>query len=69
MFQSTSKPQTGTGAALAMAEVIYHSIVRSVRTTHGNAFIAIGMNLVQMIIMVGVFYVYSESRKTRDLMG
>ena len=56
MFQSYNKPQTGTGAALAMAEVIYHSIVRSVRATHGNAFIAIGMNLVQMIIMVGVFY-------------
>ncbi|MEM8654464.1 MAG: ABC transporter permease [Pseudomonadota bacterium] len=57
MFQSTRKPQTGFGSALAMLEVIYHSIVRSVRKTHNNAFIAIGMNMLQAVIFVLAFYV------------
>lgn len=57
MFQSTRKPQTGLGSALAMFEVIYHSIVRSVRKTHNNAFMAIAMNMLQAVIFVMAFYV------------
>ncbi|MEL6450906.1 MAG: ABC transporter permease [Pseudomonadota bacterium] len=57
MFQSTRKPQSGFGTAMAMSEVIYHSIVRSVRKAHNNAFMAIAMNMLQAVIFVGAFYV------------
>lgn len=57
MFQSTRKPQTGLGHALAMSELVYHSIVRSVRKTHNNAFMAIAMNMLQAVILVLAFYV------------
>ncbi|MEL7165261.1 MAG: ABC transporter permease [Pseudomonadota bacterium] len=57
MFISSRKPQTGIGSAFAMSEVIYHSIVRSVRKTHNNAFMAIGMNMLQAVIFVMAFYV------------
>lgn len=56
MFQSTRKPQTSVGTAIAMAEVIYHSIVRSVRKSHNNAFIAIAINMLQTVIFVMAFY-------------
>ena len=57
MFQSSRKPTTGLGSALAMFEVIYHSIVRSIRKTHNNAFVAIAMNMLQVVIFVLAFYV------------
>lgn len=57
MFQSTRKPQTGLGSAVAMFEVIYHSIVRSVRKAHNNAFMAIATNMLQVVIFVLAFYV------------
>ena len=57
MFQSTRKPQSGFGTAVAMFEVIYHSIVRSVRKAHNNAFMAIAMNMLQVVIFVMAFYV------------
>ena len=56
MFQPRRKPQSGLGIALAMFELIYHSVVRSVRKTHNNAFMAIFMNLLQTIIFVLAFY-------------
>ena len=57
MFQSTRKPQTGIGAFFAICEVVYHSSVRSIRQAHNNAFIAIGMNILQAAIFVLAFYV------------
>jgi len=57
MFESTRKPQTSLGTAIAMSEVVYHSIVRSVRKTHNNAFMAIALNMLQMVIFVVAFYV------------
>lgn len=57
MFQPNSKPQTKLGVAFAMSDVIYHSIVRSVRKAHNNAFMAIAMNMLQMVIFVLAFYV------------
>ncbi|MEP3919195.1 ABC transporter permease [Ascidiaceihabitans sp.] len=57
MFQPTRKPQSGIGIALSMAELVYHSIVRSVRKTHNNAFLAILMNMLQVIVFVLAFYV------------
>ncbi len=57
MFQPTRKPRTAFGITLTMMELIYHSIVRSVRKTHNNAFLAIGMNMLQAVIFVLAFYV------------
>lgn len=57
MFQSRRKPQGGIGTALAMFEVVYHSIVRNVRKSHNDAFIAIGINMFQVLIFVLAFYV------------
>lgn len=57
MFQGTRKPQTGIGAFFAMAEVVYHAIVRSIRQAHNNAFVAIGLNIMQAAIFVLAFFI------------
>ncbi|MBW4706829.1 ABC transporter permease [Roseobacter sp. YSTF-M11] len=56
MFQAVRRKESGLGSALTLMELVYHSIVRSVRKTHNNAFLAIGINLLQMLIMVVAFY-------------
>ena len=56
MFQPIRKEKTALGSALTMSELIYHSVVRSVRKQHSNAFIAIGMNILQAIMFLGAFY-------------
>ncbi|CUH79264.1 ABC transporter permease [Tropicibacter naphthalenivorans] len=55
MFQTTTR-RTRLGSAVYTAELIYHNAVRSVRKTHGNAFMAIFMNMLQTIIFVLAFY-------------
>ncbi len=40
-----------------MSEVVFHSVVRSVRSKHNNAFMALGLNLLQAVLFVAVFYV------------
>lgn len=57
MFQPARRPKTGIGVALNMAELVYHSIVRSVRKSHNNAFLALATNMLQVIIFVMAFYV------------
>ncbi|QFT58186.1 hypothetical protein FIU94_05060 [Sulfitobacter sp. THAF37] len=57
MFQSTRKPKGGFSSAMAMAELVYHSVVRSVRKQHNNAFVAIFTNMLQAIMFVLAFYV------------
>lgn len=42
---------------MTIAELVYHSTVRNVRKTHGNAFWAIGSNMLQAIIFVLAFYI------------
>lgn len=56
MFE-TRRPRSNLASALQMADLIYHSSVRSIRNTHGNALMSIAMNLLQMAIMVAAFYV------------
>lgn len=53
----TTKRQSGLGSAIRILELIFHSIVRSVRKTHNNAFIAIFLNMLQIAIFVLAFYV------------
>lgn len=54
---STTKNKTGLSAALRIFELIFHSVVRSVRKSHSNAFIAIFLNMLQVAIFVLAFYV------------
>jgi ABC-type polysaccharide/polyol phosphate export permease len=57
MFQPTRKPTGSFATALSMAELVYHSVVRSVRKTHNNAIMAIVMNMLQAVMFVAAFYV------------
>lgn len=57
MFESRRKSQSGFGSALTIFELIYHSIVRSIRKQHGNAFMAIVMNVLQTVLFVMAFYI------------
>lgn len=45
------------GSTFSLLELIYHSTVRSVRKTHGNAVIGLLMNMVQTVLLVITFYV------------
>lgn len=56
MFQQ-SAPKNGFTSAISLLELIYHSIVRNVRKTHGNAVMSIAMNMLQTVIFVLAFYV------------
>lgn len=57
MFEhSDRKPQGGFGSALQILELIYHSTVRNVRKTHGNALIGLFISILQTVILVLVFY-------------
>lgn len=56
MFYNSRK-ETGLEAAVTMAELIYHSIARKIRNTHGNAVLSILINLMQLGIMLFAFYV------------
>ncbi|SDY68031.1 ABC transporter permease [Citreimonas salinaria] len=55
MFQKTA-PRSRLGSTLYTAELIYHNAVRAVRKSHGNAFMAIGINVLQTVIFVLAFY-------------
>ncbi|MEO9651354.1 MAG: ABC transporter permease [Roseobacter sp.] len=56
MFQAVSTKKSIFTSAIQTLELIYHSVVRSVRKTHNNAFMSIGINLLQAVIFVGTFY-------------
>ncbi len=55
MFQ-TARPRSKFGSALYISELIYHNTVRSVRRVHGNAIVAILMNMLQTATFVLAFY-------------
>lgn len=55
MFQNAAR-RTKLGSAFTILELIFHSIVRDVRKSHNNAFIAIGKNMMSVVIFVIVFY-------------
>lgn len=55
MFERRQQKNKFVGA-LVMAEVTFHSVVRSVRARHNNAFIALGLSMLQVILFVAVFY-------------
>lgn len=56
MFQQ-SGPKTSMQSAITIFELVYHSIVRKVRKTHGNAVMSIVLNMLQVVIFVLAFFV------------
>ena len=56
MFERTQK-SSGSGLAFGMLELIYHSIVRNIRKTHGNAVIGLLQDMSQAALFVGAFYI------------
>ena len=56
MFQSV-KSRSRLQSAIGIIELIYHSVVRDVRKGHGNAYVALAMNMLQAITLLLVFYV------------
>ncbi|MEM6824017.1 MAG: ABC transporter permease [Pseudomonadota bacterium] len=59
MFQ-TQTTMGPVGSAGRLLWLIYHNTVRSVRKTHGNALMALVVNIFQTILMVGIFYAMFE---------
>ena len=57
---TVERPKTTLGSALSILEIIFHNTVRSVRKTHSNALIGLLINIVQTVILVGVFYAMFE---------
>jgi ABC-type polysaccharide/polyol phosphate export permease len=56
MFEAKRRSNSGLAYALSMSEVVYHSVVRSIRKQHANAFVALALNVMQILMFVGVFY-------------
>ncbi len=56
MFQQ-SQNRTARNSAMVMGELVYHSIVRSVRKSHRNAMVSLLSNMLQVAIFVLAFYV------------
>ena len=50
------QPKTTFQSILTTGELIYHATVRSVRSTHGNAIIALLSSMMTAVIMVMAFY-------------
>ncbi|MFY2824118.1 ABC transporter permease [Ruegeria sp. MALMAid1280] len=48
--------RTLLGGAFTTAELIFHAVVRSVRSQHHNAVLAILINILQVLALVAVFY-------------
>ncbi len=56
MFEyKTNRSNLSSG--LRLAELVYHATVRNVRQSHGNAFMALFMNILQTVVFVMAFYV------------
>ena len=53
---SNRSPDSGLASAFTMAELIYHSAVRTVRNAHGNALLGLILNIAQTMMLVAVFY-------------
>lgn len=51
------QPKTTLQSVVATSELIYHATVRDVRKAHGNAFMAIFMNMMVAIMFVLAFYI------------
>jgi hypothetical protein len=55
MFESTRRVNSWS-LLFSLFSVTYHTAVRKVRKTHGNAMVAIGMSLLQSFMFLAAFY-------------
>ncbi|MEL0436951.1 ABC transporter permease [Phycobacter sp. K97] len=55
MFQLRTQRSPFSGI-IALSEVVFHCTVRSVRSKHNNAFVALGLNILQAVLFVAAFY-------------
>lgn len=55
MFQF-KRNQTLLGSAFTTAELVFHAVVRNIRSQHSNAVMAILINVMQVVVMATVFY-------------
>lgn len=55
MFQRRTQ-QSWIFGAISLLEVVFHSVVRSVRSKHSNALLALLINIMQAMIFVALFY-------------
>ncbi|SFQ49604.1 ABC-type polysaccharide/polyol phosphate export permease [Roseivivax halotolerans] len=55
MFEKV-QPRSKTAGAIQIAELIFHNAVRSVRSGHANAILAVVMNMAQAVIFTLAFY-------------
>ncbi|MCV2892553.1 ABC transporter permease [Lentibacter sp. XHP0401] len=56
MFR-VNRRRSAITSALIIFELIYHSVVHSIRSAHGNAIMSLVTNLMQMAIMILAFYI------------
>ncbi|MBZ8117795.1 ABC transporter permease [Roseovarius sp. LXJ103] len=56
MFQQV-KPKSTLHTAVSILELIYHATVRDVRKGHGNALMALALNILQAVVFIAAFYV------------
>jgi len=56
MFQQRIQ-QSWFSGFVTLGEVVFHSVVRSVRSKHNNAFLALGLNIMQAVLFVAAFYI------------
>ncbi|MGB0966706.1 MAG: ABC transporter permease [Halocynthiibacter sp.] len=56
MFQAPKQKNSIFEAGSRTVWLIYHSTVRSIRNSHGNAIIGLVMSMMQSVIMIAVFY-------------
>ena len=55
MFQY-KRNQTLLGGALTTLELIFHAVVRNIRSQHSNAVLAVIINIIQVILIVTFFF-------------
>ncbi|MGR3708055.1 MAG: ABC transporter permease, partial [Alterinioella nitratireducens] len=60
--------RTTFGIILNLCELTYHSTVRKVRETHGNALMALFMSIMQALLFVFAFYFMFTVLGTRGMM-
>ncbi len=57
--------QSLLGGAFTTAELIFHAIVRNIRSQHSNAVMAILINILQVVVVAGAFYLILSFMGTR----
>ncbi|MFN3972870.1 MAG: ABC transporter permease [Gemmobacter sp.] len=56
MFQRQHRTSS-LQSAFTIVELVFHASVRHVRKSHGNAVVGLLMNIMQTVLLVGIFYI------------